>query len=132
MSNTANLPSAVLVIDDDAVSRLALAEGLRQCGANVVHQAPNGREGLQLLGTTPRPEMVFCDIFMPDMDGLEFINALALRPSSPVLVLMSGVDHHLLDMAREVALARGLPLRAALGKPLMLDTLRQLLRPTAG
>jgi CheY-like chemotaxis protein len=110
---------------------MALAEGLRQCGVSVVHEAQNGREGLRLLGSTPRPEMVCCDIFMPDMDGIEFINALSIRPPVPVLVLMSGLDHHFLDMAREVALARGLPLRAALGKPLMLETLGQLLGPAA-
>ncbi len=130
---TASFPvfSTSLVIDDDPVSRLALAEALRSCGLPLVLEAGNGREGLKQLLSCADIDLVFCDVFMPDMDGIEFINVLASQPAPPDLVLISGMDHHLLEMARDMAVAHGLSVRAALAKPVLLPTLQSLLRPAA-
>jgi CheY-like chemotaxis protein/two-component sensor histidine kinase len=62
------LPRA-LVVDDDAVGRLSLRKLLTDCGYEAV-LARNGVEGLERFAEQ-RPDIVFMDMLMPVMDGLE-------------------------------------------------------------
>jgi two-component system, chemotaxis family, chemotaxis protein CheY len=63
-----------LVVDDSKATRLILGQILRESGFEVV-QAGDGREGMdQLLCYKPRLALV--DWNMPDMNGLEFIQAV--------------------------------------------------------
>lgn len=70
-----NLPSldgiGVLLIDDQREARESLAALLAQSGA-AVRMAASAREALQLLEASPEaevPEVIVCDIAMPDEDG---------------------------------------------------------------
>ena len=76
-----------LVVDDSKATRLILGHILREIGFEVV-QAGDGREGMdQLLGYKPRLALV--DWNMPDMNGLEFIQAVRANKSyAAVRVLM--------------------------------------------
>ena len=79
------MPKA-LVIDDDGVCRLALKALLEKYGFSVF-TATNGREGERAAGLV-HPDIIFVDIFMPDMDGLEFICALhKCRPETPIVAI---------------------------------------------
>jgi PAS domain S-box-containing protein len=61
----------VLVVDDQKEARLALADFLSKCGA-IVTVVSSGVEALAILAAPPdgkRPDVLICDIAMPDEDG---------------------------------------------------------------
>ena len=61
-------PLKFLVVEDEAINRLALARGLRKLG-HTVEEAANGEEALRKLSLAP-VDVVVMDIQMPVMDGL--------------------------------------------------------------
>jgi len=94
----------VLVVDDDAISRLAAAALLRSLGLTV-DVAAGGHEALRLNGSWPYVA-VFMDCEMPEIDGYTAARKLRGRfakPHVPVIAvtsrsrsvsLASGMDHH--------------------------------------
>jgi CheY-like chemotaxis protein len=65
----------VLVVEDDAAIREAIAEVLQDEG-HVVHVAANGREALAHLHAGHDPCLVLLDLMMPVMNGWELIEAM--------------------------------------------------------
>jgi two-component system chemotaxis response regulator CheY len=77
-----------LVIDDSRVVRLLIGNILRDIGMQVV-EAATGREALDQLTRSPDVELVLVDWNMPEMNGLEFIQAVRAQPAYDALrVLM--------------------------------------------
>ena len=70
-----------LVIDDSRAMRLILGRMLRGLGFEV-SEAANGREGLELLAAGPVPDLVLVDWNMPEMTGIEFLEAMRRPPYS--------------------------------------------------
>ena len=64
----------ILVIEDDNVTRNLYLRGLEAKGFNVLG-AENGRVGIQQV-QEHLPDLVVCDITMPDMDGYTVLNTL--------------------------------------------------------
>lgn len=133
--NSTSLPPAgqsALVVDDDEFSRDILRKTLLHMGIRSVALANNGREGVVALdGAASPPDFLICDIFMPDMDGIEFIAELIRRQYKGGLILVTGVDLDMLDVARKIANQNGLNGLNVLGcffKPLQEDQLKQVLR----
>jgi len=78
----------VLVVDDDDIIRMALAETLAAVGM-VVEEASGGEEALEAF-KQQRPDVVLLDLMMPGMDGFETCRALRRVPGAehlPVLVV---------------------------------------------
>jgi CheY-like chemotaxis protein len=114
----------VLVVDDSDTTRELVARILRRDG-HIVLQAANGREALRLLRTT-RADLVLTDLFMPDMDGIELLRALAMQaPDLPVVVL-SGADA--MGPGSLLGAATMLGAAAALSKPVTPEALRAAVR----
>jgi CheY-like chemotaxis protein len=65
------LPAHVLVVEDSAEIREALAEILHHLGYRVDCVA-NGKEAWDYLHTAPPPTLILLDLVMPVMDGWEF------------------------------------------------------------
>lgn len=125
---TAHSMRTALVVDDDEFTRSCLTEQLTDLGFSQVHTADNGRSGLKLLrqlATTP--DVLICDIYMPDMDGIEFLEKLSERGYSGRLMLVSGKDVQTLTLAREIADVGPMAFLGAFLKPLPKDTLAQAL-----
>src|SRR6266545_2552495 len=111
----------VLVVEDEALIRACLAEGLTDAGYEVV-TAPNGAEALLRI-REERPDAVLLDLLMPVMDGLAFLNARHAQPrlaTVPVVVLSAGGVSALRD-------ATALRATAVLSKPIDLDVLSAVL-----
>jgi len=69
----------VLIIDDDVVSRMVLMhliDGADSGGGLEVLEAEDGEEGWTLLDGGLRPAMVFCDLRMPRLSGMELLARL--------------------------------------------------------
>ncbi len=79
----------VLVIDDDKLIRNALQAALKR-RRFTVRLAQDGVEGLREIAWRP-VDSVFVDIFMPGMDGFEFMRALRKADHQTPVIVMSGV-----------------------------------------
>lgn len=81
-----NTSATLLIIDDDDVVRASLAAYLEDSGFQVL-QASNGLQGLEVF-EAQSPDLVICDLRMPQVDGLELIRRInALRVETPVIVV---------------------------------------------
>ncbi len=78
----------ILVMDDDEFFRRALRVILESAGYEVV-EAADGAAGVRLYRERGA-KVVLVDIYMPEMDGLEVIEALRADVPRPRLVAMSG------------------------------------------
>lgn len=116
----------MLAIDDDEIVLDIIQELLMQLGITQLKTAGDGSAGLRHLRSMVRvPDFVIVDVFMPDMDGIEFLKELAKTRYQGGVILASGSDVQMLQMARQLATANGLNIRAALVKPLHLEDLAQ-------
>ncbi|MBB2497067.1 two-component system response regulator RssB [Aquipseudomonas ullengensis] len=82
-------PSAkLLIIDDDEVVRASLAAYLEDSGFHVL-QASNGLQGLEVF-ERDQPDVVICDLRMPQVDGLELIRRINILGSDIPVIVVSG------------------------------------------
>ena len=76
----------VLIIDDEKAIRRALREILEFEGCNV-EEAENGKEGMSLIQNNEY-DLIFCDIKMPVVDGLELLaNAVKMNLETPIIMI---------------------------------------------
>ncbi len=81
----------ILVVDDEAVHRLAVGEILRRAGHHVV-EAADGLIATEI-ATTQRFDWVLMDIRMPRLDGIQATEALRqIDPASKIVVISAFVD----------------------------------------
>ncbi|MGF1643809.1 MAG: response regulator [Thiotrichales bacterium] len=92
------MSKTIQIIDDSAALRQVVQIALRGAGYEVV-QAENGREALAQLGDL-KPNLIVCDVNMPEMDGITFVKELKSLPEhrfTPIVMLTteSGEDKKL-------------------------------------
>lgn len=76
----------ILIIDDEKAIRKTLSEILSYEGYKI-DEAGDGEEGLKLFGTKTY-DVVLCDIKMPKMDGIEFLEkAKVINADVPIIVI---------------------------------------------
>ncbi|MCA8974754.1 MAG: response regulator [Planctomycetes bacterium] len=77
-----NRTVTILLVEDDIVDVMGIQRGLKKHKvANPTVHASNGREALDIMRGNghpklQRPYLVLCDINMPEMNGLEFLDEL--------------------------------------------------------
>lgn len=80
--------ATLLIIDDDEVVRESLAAYLEDSNFKVL-QALNGLQGLQIF-ESEQPDVVICDLRMPQIDGLELIRRIRQTASETPIIVLSG------------------------------------------
>ncbi|MBT6086611.1 MAG: response regulator [Rhodospirillaceae bacterium] len=117
-----------LVIEDNEFAQNLAVGLLETIGAGKVRCAGNGLDALSelLVADTP-PDVLLVDLGMPEMTGPEMMQQLAARDFSGALILVSGADEITLDVAGQLAAARGLNVLGQITKPLTRDSLSQAL-----
>jgi len=78
----------ILIIDDDKLVRLSLSDYLSDNGYDV-DTADDGLTGLARFEHW-QPDLIICDLRMPQMDGLSLLRELAARKVSTPLIFLSG------------------------------------------
>ncbi len=97
-------------------------------GVEHISYAANGHEALEFLRRdNPRVGLVFCDLMMPDMDGVEVVRHVAELSHKPPFIFISGANAALLGTAADMARARGLLVLGALEKPISVEAVRSML-----
>jgi two-component system LytT family response regulator len=85
----------VLVVDDEAPARSKVIRFLEaDPDVTVVGQASNGREAVGAIRDAA-PDLVYLDVQMPGMDGLEV--ARALEPPIPRIIFATAYDQYAID-----------------------------------
>ncbi len=80
--------ATLLIIDDDEVVRESLAAYLEDSNFKAL-QALNGLQGLQIF-ESEQPDLVICDLRMPQIDGLELIRRIRQTASETPIIVLSG------------------------------------------
>lgn len=108
----------VLVLDDDPFMLKLLAHLLAKKGFQDVATCDNGSAALALVDAPQvAPQLIFCDINMPGMDGVEFVRRLVEHDYSGSLVLVSGEDERTLQSMRRLVHAHHIEVLGCLQKP---------------
>ena len=84
----------VLVVDDDVVSRMMLMHLVDSCGQYEIVEAEDGEEAWRQLAAGLRPGILFCDLRMPQLDGMGLLARVRADPALAALpfVLVSAAS----------------------------------------
>jgi CheY-like chemotaxis protein len=116
-------PPRVLVLDDDRFMLEMVKDMLEQIGVRDIYTEASTRRALSTLAEES-PDMLICDLALPDMDGIEFLQVAAQRGFRGDVILLSGMDSGVRDAAGELARVLGLRVAGIFRKPIGLDQLR--------
>jgi len=90
----------ILVAEDEAIIRIDLAEMLGEAGYDVVGQASNGEQAVEL-ATELRPDLVIMDVKMPVLDGISAAEQIGKERICPVVMLTAFSQTELVERARD-------------------------------
>jgi two-component system, chemotaxis family, chemotaxis protein CheY len=92
----------ILLIDDSATVRIQAGRALTQAGFAIL-EACDGVEGLAHLVAQPDVALIVCDVNMPNMDGIEFVETLAktTKVLPPILMLTTEGHPQLVQRAKK-------------------------------
>lgn len=119
-----------LIVDDSETVRAVIAKTLRMAGLPIheIFQAGNGKEALDVLAGQ-WADIVFTDINMPVMDGIEFIDRLhadeMLKSIPVVIVSTEGSETRIEQLKAKGAVAY-------VRKPFQPETIRKVVEETLG
>lgn len=88
-----------LVAEDEAIIRLDIVETLREAGFDVVAEAGDGVQAVEL-AKQHKPDIIVMDIKMPNMDGIEAAEAIR-ELKIPVVLLTAFSQKELVERASE-------------------------------
>ena len=118
----------ILVADDDLVSRLAMEDVLRQCGAPEIVLAEDGASAWRRMTGDQCFDLICLDVRMPPPDGLELVARLRAAPALkrvPAMLITSTADRS------TVLSATRSDLQGFIVKPVGPDTVTRILRVLA-
>ena len=100
MPTASDLPTRVVIAEDEAIIRLDLKELLEEEGYEVVGETGRGDEAVELVRNLG-PELAILDIKMPGLDGLSAARHIAGERLAAVLILTAFSQRDLVEQARD-------------------------------
>jgi len=97
-SNATNPRIRILVAEDEALIRMDLVEMLNEAGYEVVAEAADGAEAIEL-AQLHKPDLAILDVKMPVLDGISA--AEKIITIAPVLMLTAFSQRELVERARD-------------------------------
>jgi len=94
-----------LIVDDESAARSRLTRLLSaHANLKILGEASDGLEALDKMERL-RPDLVFLDIQMPGLDGFQVLRSMPRDLPAPLVVFVTGFDHHALEAFEANALA---------------------------
>src|SRR3990170_5835757 len=82
-----------LVVDDSEFARKSLIKVLSTFGGTLAGEAVSGQEAVQKYRTL-KPDIVFMDITMPGMEGIDALEMIIRDDSRAKIIMVSSLGHH--------------------------------------
>ena len=128
LSRSARTQPSILLVDDDPFMLGMHARMLRGMGYAMIGVAGSAQVALTMLGEDPHTiDVIVCDLNMPDMDGIEFLQILSARAFCGSVILLSGEGLRLMHTVQKLLGSGGLLILGAIEKPAGRETMRALL-----
>jgi len=124
------MPQHILVADDDSALRRLLTLMLQGSGYRVT-TASNGTQALEQM-ESERPDLLCCDLMMPDLHGFEVLKIVKARPHLahiPVVIITAAGQEAEVEKALELGAARCV--LKPFAKAHILSVIRDVLPPPA-
>lgn len=87
------MSATVLLIDDSATVRMSARKALSAAGFGVI-EACDGVDALEKLDTSSDIDLIVCDVNMPRMTGIQFVENLSHREGVRPPVIMLTTEGH--------------------------------------
>ena len=120
----------ILVVDDDLFALDVAVQVLEGLGVGYVACANSGENVISLLSQTNKMhafDAIFCDLKMPNMDGMQLFRNISEQGFKGTIAIVSGVDSNVLKTAEGLARAHHLNVVGSISKPIARDNVKQLL-----
>lgn len=96
------MDTKVLIVDDSMVARMSIRGALKDSGA-VWKEAPSGEAALEAIEGGFVPEVVYLDLSMPGIGGMEALRRLKdLAPAARVIIVTADAQSRTLEEIRAV------------------------------
>jgi CheY-like chemotaxis protein len=134
----------VLLVDDDAFLLELMVEILNDMRVASIQIARSGLEGLAVYRSSPqRPNVIVCDLCMPQLGGMEFLGQLAKERAGADIFIISGhnrtppndpnwglatYDGPVLHLAEKMARLQGLRVRGTFEKPITREVMAHMVQ----
>ncbi|SEL88700.1 EAL domain, c-di-GMP-specific phosphodiesterase class I (or its enzymatically inactive variant) [Colwellia chukchiensis] len=116
----------VLIIEDDRFQVQLMTRFLEKLTHASVQRAANGQEALSHLNHIHKPDLIFCDLNMPKMDGIEFLRKVSQQKLNSQIVITSVAETEVLSSVIKMADTYGLLNVLSLKKPINYKSLESL------
>ena len=93
MQGSQDRPFNFLVVDDSEFARKSLIKVLTGIGGTLAGEAVSGQDGVQKYRTL-KPDIVFMDITMPGMEGIDALEVIIHDDSRAKIIMVSSLGHH--------------------------------------
>lgn len=109
-------PFRVLIVEDHILQQQYMLDVLLQTGFALVEAVEGGGQALEYLARNDC-DLILLDLDMPDMDGMQFIQALAQRQPTVALAICSACTPDIMDSAVRIARGQHLTVLGHYAKP---------------
>jgi CheY-like chemotaxis protein len=96
----------ILLVDDDLDDHWIFREAIDEINKEIkCSTALNGKEALQLMKLSPPPDIIFLDLNMPVMNGVEFLTTLKTSDkykSIPVIIFSTSIQPRDIQKTKEL------------------------------
>lgn len=116
----------ILIIDDDPDIGEFLRDIAEKIGCEAI--AVDHPDAFWCQLDVIKPVVIFIDLKMPNVDGVELLRKLAERKTEAQIVVMSGTDQRILHTALRLGSDRGLRMLGTLQKPIRVRDIQEMLR----
>ena len=82
-------PQTILIVDDNDLMRTLLRGILRSDAYQIIGEARNGIIALEFIAKS-KPDIVFLDVMMPEMGGLEALQAIKAKHPEIIVIMITG------------------------------------------
>lgn len=80
----------ILIVDDSDFSRKSISEMLNEPGYDVIGEASNGREAINVLKES-KADIIILDVVMPEMSGFELAEFITQNFSDVSIIMISSL-----------------------------------------
>ncbi|GGK29762.1 response regulator NasT [Caldalkalibacillus uzonensis] len=94
------MATRILIVEDQAIVRMDLKEILEEAGFEVVGEASDGEQGIELAHRL-KPDLVIMDIKMPRLNGLKASQIITRSINLPILILTAYSQREFVEKAKQ-------------------------------